>query len=411
MTAPARDGIASVGAAMLTGPRYLLTAWPVRAVIGNILATVVAAVLAVALIPLLLLGITGNLRTAIWTPVMELEAARLALIDPEMSDRVRHDARAAAARGTLPALRHLAYITLLTVLIGPAAFCVTVLMLGLDTVLIGAPWLLDDRPISVLWWHIETPSQAWIAMAIGVLAVALTAYLHGLLAAAGSGLAGLTVAGDSELRREVVRLTDSRAALLEAVEQERRRIEAELHDRVQHRLVALAVTLGLAEATHGDDDTGKLASLAHQQLDAAQAELRAVILGVQPRALSEHGLAAAVADLVGHYPLPVHVDLRNTQSPSRLPAAIEQIGYLVITESLTNIMKHSGAHTATISAERTRSAWRLTIADDGRGGAESVPGHGLDSLGSQVAAVDGTLTITSPPGGRTEITMRCPLPN
>ncbi|MFF2555166.1 sensor histidine kinase [Nocardia sp. NPDC058058] len=410
MTVPARDGVSSVATAMLTGPRYLLTAWPLRAVVGNILAGMVSAVLMVALIPLLLVGITANLRTAIWTPVLELEAARLALIDPEMSDRVRGDTRAAMARGGFPALRHLAYLMFLTVVIGPAAFCLTVFMLGLDTVLLAAPWLLDDRPISVLWWRIETMPQAWIAMACGALAVALTAYLHGLLAAAGSALAGLTLVGDSELRREVVRLTDSRAALLEAVEQERRRIEAELHDRVQHRLVALAVTLGIAEAAHGDNDTGKLAAQAHQQLDAVLAELRSVILGVQPRALSEHGLAAAVTDLVGHCPLPVHVDLRNTQSPNRLPAAVEQTGYLVITESLTNIMKHSDAHNVTISADRTRSAWRLSITDDGRGGASAVPGHGLDSLISQVAAIDGMLTITSPPGGPTEIAMRCPLP-
>ncbi|MFB8003289.1 histidine kinase [Nocardia sp. NPDC056000] len=410
MTAPAHDETSSVAEAMLTGPRYLFTAWPLRAAVGNILAGIVAGVLMVALIPLLLVGITGKLRTALWTPVMELEAARLALIDPEISDRVRDDTRTATARARFPAWRHLAYFALLTVLIGPVAICVTVLMLGLDLVLIAAPWLLDDRPVTVLWWQIETMPQAWTAMAIGVLAVAVTAYLHGLLAAAGSALAGLTIAGDSELRREVVRLTDSRTALLEAVEQERRRIEAELHDRVQHRLVALAVTLGLAEAAHGDDDTGKLAALAHQQLDAALAELRAVILGVQPRALSEHGLAAAVTDLVGHCPLPVHVDLRNTQSPSRLPAVLEQTGYLVITESLTNIMKHSGAHQVTISADRTRSSWRLSIIDDGRGGAEPIPGHGLESLINQVAAIDGTLTITSPPGGPTEVAMRCPLP-
>lgn len=395
---------------MLTGPRYVLTAWPLRSLVANVLAGVPAVFLLVSLAPLLLAGTSRRLRSSLWRPLLEVEVGRLSLIDPAVAEHVRNDIDAAAGVEKLPALRHVGYVVLVGCVIGPLTVCATALMLLIDAVLLAAPWLVSNGPITVLWWQIESPTQAWAASVIGVVCTAGTAYLLGVLAAMNSAIARLMLAENLTLRREVTRLTDSRAALLGAVEHERQRIEAELHDRVQHRLVALAVTLGIAEATHGENDTGRLAAHAHGQLDTILAELRAVILGIQPRALTEHGLAAAITDLVGNYPLPIRVDLSNTEKPDRLPPALEQTGYLVITELLTNIAKHSQATAATIAATRTEQSWRLTITDNGQGNARPVPDHGLDSLVNRVGAIDGTITIISPAGGPTEITMQCPLP-
>jgi signal transduction histidine kinase len=195
---------------------------------------------------------------------------------------------------------------------------------------------------------------------------------------------------------------------LSAVEQERRRIESDLHDRVQHRLVALALTLGIAEDLHGDDETGRLAADAHRQLDDTLAELRSVLLGILPRALTEHGLVAAVVDLIGPYPLPVSADFGRTETPRRLPAALEQAAYLVINEALTNVVKHASATIVTIEADRQEGLWWIMIRDDGRGGATVGTGRGLAALTARAEAVNGTLTVDSPAGGPTEVRMRCP---
>ncbi len=402
-------GPLSLTDALRTGPRYLLSGWPVRAFTANALAAVVGPVTTLLLLPLLVPGTARGARPALWVPLLNVEAARLSLIDGEVAGRFRAEAEFAATGEAIPVRRHLAYILLMAV-IGPVTFAFTLFVLLIDVVLLAAPWLVHDGPVTVLFWQIGTEGHAWVAPAIGVVTTAVTAYLVGLAAVVDAHLATWLIVDGSVLRREVTRLTDSRASLLEAVEHERRRIESELHDRVQHRLVALALTLGMAESVHGNDPAGQLARLAHGQLDEALAELRAVILGISPRALTEHGLAAAVTDLVGSYPLRVDVDLGNTETPHRLPSALEDAAYRVIAEALTNIVKHAGATTAAISARRTGTWWELTVTDDGVGNAQVLPGRGLDSLTARIDAVDGTLTVTSPDRGPTEIMMRCPIP-
>ncbi|WP_296393616.1 histidine kinase, partial [Williamsia sp.] len=190
----------------------------------------------------------------------------------------------------------------------------------------------------------------------------------------------------------------SRTALLRAVEHERRRIEADLHDRVQHRLVALAVTLGIAENSYGQDPTGRLAAEAHAQLDTALAELRSVILGIQPRTLTDYGLVAAVIDLIATYPLPVGSNFGRTETAGRLPPHVEQVAYLVVTEALTNVAKHAAATTVAITADRDGNGWWLTVRDDGIGDAGVRPGHGLAALRNHLGAMEGALTINSPSG-------------
>ncbi|ABM16671.1 integral membrane sensor signal transduction histidine kinase [Mycolicibacterium vanbaalenii PYR-1] len=400
----------SLGAAVASGPRYLLSSWPWRALVWTMFGGVLSAVLLIGAPLILLLGVSRSLRNAVWSPLLEIECARLSLIDDAAAERVRRDLSTARVEQRLPALRQVGYVLFTALIAGPWGVVLVAFLAILTVVMVAAPWLVrPGEPINVALWLIDTPGEAWFAALLGLVVLVLTAYLVGAYAAAVGQLAVVSLADPQALQREVTRLEHSRTALLTAVEQERRRIESDLHDRVQHRLMALALTLGLAENVHGDNDAGRLAADAHRQVDDIAAELRAVLLGIQPRALTEHGLIAAVTDLIGPYPLPVRVDFGATEVPRRLPSAIEQTAYLVLTEALTNVVKHASASTVTIAADRQDGMWWFMIRDDGCGGAVLQQHRGLATLAARVQAVNGTLTISSPAGGPTEVSMRCPI--
>ncbi|MGO1974289.1 MAG: histidine kinase [Propionibacteriaceae bacterium] len=400
----------SVLAALVSGPRYLMTAWPWRAVAWCVSGAVLGLIITVAALPLLLSGVSRRVRTALWAPLLELEAARLALVDEEAGARVRNDVLAARAGDRLPTVRHVGYLSATALITGPIAGVLTAGLLLVTSLMLGAPLLVSPGdPINVGPWVVDTPIEAWAACLLGIPAGVISAYLVGGFAGAVAHLSVAALSDPGALQREVTRLGTTRSDLLHAVEQERRRIESELHDRVQHRLVALSLTLGLAESRHGEDETGRLAAEAQRQLDDALGELRAVLLGIQPRALTEHGLVPAVMDLVGAYPLSVTCHFGSTEASPRLPALVEQVAYLVISESLTNVIKHAGAGGVSLAADRDEDSWWLVITDDGRGGADPDAGRGLSLLAARVAALDGELMITSPVGGPTETRMRCPI--
>lgn len=402
--APAR----SLVAAMTSGPRYLLSSWPWRALAWTVFGGALSGI-TIGMTPLLLVAFSRSLRASLWSPLLEVEVARLSLVDVPASERLKQHLSAARSEGRLPSPRQVLYVLFTALIAGPFGFLLAGFLAIVTGVLVAAPWLVrPGEPINVGLWVVNTPGESWAALVAGIGHAILSAYLVGAYA----GVVGrLTVAAftDSQsLQREVTRLEDSRTALLSAVQQERRRIESDLHDRVQHRLVALALTLGIAEDLHGDDETGRLAADAHRQLDDILAELRSVLLGILPRALTEHGLVAAVVDLIGPYPLTVSADFGRTEIPRRLPAAVEHAAYLVINEALTNVVKHASATTVTIEADRQDDLWRITIRDDGRGGATVGSGRGLATLAARAEAVNGTLTVDSPAGGPTEVRMRCP---
>lgn len=400
----------SVLAGVASGPRYLLTAWPWRAVAWCVSGVVLGLIIVAAAPPLLLSGMSRRVRAALWAPLLELEAARLALVDEEASTRLRNDVLAARAGHRLPTVRHVGYLSVTALITGPVAAMLTASLLLVTGLMVAAPWLVGpDDPLNLGPWVVDSPGEARIACLLGVLVGISSAYLVGGIAGAVAHLSAAVLSDPDALQREVTRLEGSRTDLLHAVEQERRRIESELHDRVQHRLVTLSLTLGVAASRHGADDTGQLAAEAQRQLDDASRELRSVLLGIQPRALTEHGLVPAVMDLVGSYPLPVTCHFGATEESPRLPALVEQVAYLAISESLTNVIKHAGADTVTLTADRAGDGWWLVITDDGCGGARLEGGHGLASLAARVAAVDGELTVTSPVGGPTEMRMRCPI--
>jgi signal transduction histidine kinase len=214
----------------------------------------------------------------------------------------------------------------------------------------------------------------------------------------------LTPSVEETLTRRISELTVSRAEVVEVVNEERRRIERDLHDGLQQRLVALGLLLGRSRRTTDPAVAAELVRQAHEESELALADLRDVAWRVYPTALDKLGLQEVLAVLTERSGIPVRLDYAL---PARPPAGVETAAYFVISEALTNAVKHSQANKITISvAPTTETAIRpgivVTVTDDGQGGADPA-GRGLTGLAGRVAAKDGTLTITSPPGGPTTI--------
>ncbi|WP_225849923.1 histidine kinase [Streptomyces sp. HPF1205] len=213
-----------------------------------------------------------------------------------------------------------------------------------------------------------------------------------------------------KLARRVADLAESRAGVLDAADAERRRIERDLHDGAQQRLVALAVNLGLARATLGDlpADARKVIDEAHREAKEAITELNNLVRGLHPAVLEDRGLDAALSGVAARLPIPVRVAVNLPQRPS---PTVEAIAYFVVSEALTNVVKHARATRADVTVERIGETLLVVVADDGAGGADlaaAVGGTGLAGLAKRVASVDGTFSCRSPAGGPTVITVELP---
>jgi signal transduction histidine kinase len=213
----------------------------------------------------------------------------------------------------------------------------------------------------------------------------------------------------ADLTARIGELETSRAAVVDAAEAERRRIERDLHDGAQQRLVSLAMELGRAKAKFGSDpgNAQAIVDQAHEQAKAALTELRNLVRGVHPPVLSDRGLDAALSGLAALSPVPVTVTVGALEVPVRPPAQVEAIAYFVVAEALTNIAKHAGASQAAVAVRRVGDLLMVTISDDGIGGADPA-GQGLSGLAARVAGVDGRLSVTSPVGGPTVIEVALP---
>ncbi|WP_420880285.1 sensor histidine kinase [Rhodococcus sp. (in: high G+C Gram-positive bacteria)] len=398
----------SVAAALRTGPRYLGTRWPWRALACLIVAGILSCATVIGIVPVVLLGLTRRLRTALWEPMLRAHCARLRLIDPSIAERADTEVRNSADEQRLPTVRHVTYILGAAVSGGVAAL-LAVFAVTIVGMLLAAPLVIRDDYFDLGVWTVETSSGAWVLAVSGVVFLVLLAVVVGGWAVFESRLARLLLGVEADpWRLEAARLETTRSALLDAEGSERALLESELHDRVQHRLVALSMSLGLAEAADGDGPAGRLAADAHRQVDETLAELRAVLLGYSPRALIERGLAPALADLVADVPLDVDVRLDGL-SGRRLPAPVEHMSYVLVSEALTNAVRHAQARHVTVRGDRAGGMWLLSVADDGVGGAQLSVGRGLDRLRGRLGALDGTLTVTSPVGGPTTIRMECPV--
>jgi signal transduction histidine kinase len=206
------------------------------------------------------------------------------------------------------------------------------------------------------------------------------------------------------LEQRVAELTESRAGVVEAVDEERRRIERDLHDGVQQRLVALAMLLGRARRGSDPERSARLLRDAHDESRLALDELREVAWRVYPATLDELGLRAALAGLAERCPVPVAVEYGLSRRPGR---STETAVYFAVREAVTNAVKHSGAERITVDLAESPDGLTVQVTDDGAGGADPA-GTGLSGIARRVAALDGVLSVTSPPGGPTAITVTLP---
>jgi signal transduction histidine kinase len=415
----------------LARPGYLLSPWPWRAaaylltgtltgaavLVGLVTWVAVGGVLAIALVGLPLLGAVALAGL----PLAALERRRLRCVvvgtdevpDPHaephapglrswLTTRLRE-------RATWRELGH----TLLTAgLLWPAEALLLTVALAFPLSVIATPVLLatvgEDRGTKVLKvWTVADWPTAFAAAALGVVLLSAGAYVIGVAAGARAALTRLLLAPpDGDPSARVVELTRSRARLVDAFEAERRRIERDLHDGAQQRLVALTMTLGLArlDAPPGGPLAEQLAK-AHEEAGAALAELRELIHGIHPKVLADYGLGAAVADAADRSPVPVDLDF---ELPGRFPQPVESAAYFVVCEALANVARHSGASRARVRGRHQGGRLVLELEDDGRGGAEAGRGTGLTGLADRVSVLDGRLSLTSPPGGPTLLRVEIP---
>jgi signal transduction histidine kinase len=209
------------------------------------------------------------------------------------------------------------------------------------------------------------------------------------------------------LAGRVRQLAESRAETVDTQAAEIRRIERDLHDGAQARLVALGMNLGMAEDAVDDDPESAKLLLAQARAVSSQAlaELRGLVRGIHPPVLADRGLVGAVEALALASPLPVQVD---ADVPERLPAPVESASYFAVAEVLTNVIRHSGATGASVRLRHAGGLLSMQVRDDGRGGATPGAGSGLRGIERRLGAFDGRLTVTSPPGGPTVVTMEVP---
>ncbi|BBC33480.1 Histidine kinase [Streptomyces graminofaciens] len=305
--------------------------------------------------------------------------------------------------------RELAYTFLLGFLLWPLDVLVLVGALGVPGALMGAPLQLSvsggDTKIAKLWL-IDTYGQALLCTATGTVLLLALLWPLALYARARAALARLLLApNEAEDRRRLAEVTRSRARLVAAFEAERRRIERDLHDGAQQRLVSLSMTLGLLRLDAPPELADRLAS-AHREADQVLVELRELIHGIHPQVLADYGLTDALADAADRSAVPVEVDV----DLPRFPESVESAAYFAVREALANIGRHSGAERAWLGGRYEDGRLRVQVRDDGLGGADPSAGTGLTGLADRLAVLDGTLSVHSPAGGPTVLSLEIPCP-
>jgi signal transduction histidine kinase len=208
----------------------------------------------------------------------------------------------------------------------------------------------------------------------------------------------------ARLASRVRQLAETRADTVDTQAAELRRIERDLHDGVQARLVSLGMSLGMADELVGDNPGAAKELLAEAQLSTSQAlaELREVVRGIHPPVLADRGLDGAVRALALASPLPTDVEIAI---PGRLPAPVESAAYFAVAEMLANVIKHGQATRSWVRLRHADGRLAMVVGDDGKGGADPRAGTGLRGIERRLGAFDGTLAVTSPPGGPTVVTM------
>ena len=308
--------------------------------------------------------------------------------------------------------REIAYLVLLLPIAG-VTFTLTVVMWCGSAALLALPIYVHALPDHVAkfgLFSVHAGGGAWPAAAIGVVGLALVAPWATVGIAAVETRIARALLGPparDDLADRVTRLEASRVAAVESAEAERRRLERDLHDGAQQRLVGLAMDLGRANEQF-DRDPEKARELvvgAHQEAKAALSDLRELVRGFAPAVLADRGLDAALSAVVARSPVPVEL---HVEVPERPPAPIESTAYFVVTEALTNVAKHARASRATVAIARRGDRLVVEVSDDGIGGADTTLGTGLRGLEERVRAVGGWMRVMSPAGGPTTLMAELP---
>jgi signal transduction histidine kinase len=410
--------------------RFLLSGWPWRSA-GYLLSTSLVIMTGLPAVLLLtpwiaaagrvragdaspvttvLLVLAGGVLLAgagpvVAAPVAVLERWRLRLVDERPLAPDGSHAHSGAgpwrwlrSRYAEPAAwRELGY-TIVVVTVVPVAYAAVAAVPVLAGILIASPLLAAGGrgPVSLGVGEVTSAGQAVPYALAGLVLLPVIPYL---LAAGDAG---------ERLRSELTEVRRSRARLADAFEAERRRIERDLHDGAQQRLVSVTMQLGLARLDLPPSSPAAAAVAdAHQQAKQLMAELRELIQGIHPRVLADRGLAAALDELADRCPVPVTV---HTAVSGRLPGQVEATAYFAVAEALTNIAKHSAAGQASVTARHQDSKLTIDISDDGHGGADPGRGTGLTGLADRVAVISGKVSLSSPPGGPTLLRMELPCP-
>jgi signal transduction histidine kinase len=253
----------------------------------------------------------------------------------------------------------------------------------------------------------STDGQTWPWTVFGAIVLLASPYTVTSWAGARAAMSRTFLAPrDKELGEELREVRASQSRLLDSFDAERVRIERDLHDGAQQRLVSLGMTLGLMrlEVAEGSPQA-ELLTQAEKQLSIAHQELRTLIRGLNPPVLADHGLVSAIEDYAGRFPIPVTVDLRL---PERLPKKVETTMYYLINEAMTNIARHSGATSARVRGRYHSDLLVLDITDDGHGGVDPEAGSGVTGLADRVTALDGRMRVSSPVGGPTLLHVEVP---
>lgn len=234
----------------------------------------------------------------------------------------------------------------------------------------------------------------WVTVAMGAFSLKVGRWL-------------LTADREVELEQTVEALEISRSAAVDSAESERRRIERDLHDGAQQRLVALAIDLGMARSRPDLtlEESRDVIARSHDELKAAMKDLRDLVRGVHPVILEDRGLDAALSAVVARSPIPVNLTVSVDQ---RMPDAVESAAYFVVSECLTNVARHSRATSVTVTVANRSQRLLIDVTDNGCGGADSSQGTGLHGLSVRVSSLAGWMRIVSPVGGPTSVIVELP---
>ena len=347
-------------------------------------------------------------------------AAALLGVDVPASPRTERGWRGQLARlGQAATWRQLAYHSVVAPTVLTASAGLIALCWGGGFVLVTSPlWRTVSADAATSTGGVlEGVGRIWLAAVVGFLALLLAPWLARALATLDLAIVRpmLGETRGEQLSPRVTELEQTRAGVIDAADAERRRIERDLHDGAQQRLTSLALNLGMARSTLAPDappETRRAIEEAHDEAKQALAELRGFVRGLHPAVLDERGLDAALSGIVARAPVPTSLHVLISQRP---PRTLEAVAYFVVSEALTNVAKHSGATAATVRVTADAQRLVVEVSDNGHGGAERTAtagspgaGSGLTGLVHRVAAVDGTLTVTSPAGGPTVLRAEMP---